>query len=171
MKYKSSLQLIHNILVYLHVISAVVNGACPMKYQAWGNSEGWVHRGALLYLCNSSEYQKLIQSKQQEQYTTVVLCPGQWWTVWLSYSLQPQAKITQLKHLLCFLCQILIPGILPAPVAPSARVLHGNRLSAQAKGVTGPGTVSKPGQLRLRFLLLNSSFSNIIFLEHSQSIP
>jgi hypothetical protein len=105
----------------------------------------------------------------------VGLCPGQRWTVWLGYSLWLQAKITQLKRLLCVSCvELFIPGIPPAAGAPPARVLHGNGLPAQAKGVWIQMDQAQSGSLASSgFIssLLTSSFASITLLKHSHSIP
>lgn len=90
----------------------------------------------MLYLYNSSKYQKLIQSKRQEQYkyTTMGLGRGMG-AVRLGYGLWLQAKLTQLKHLLCVSCvQILVPEIPPAAEATSPWGLHGDVATSLGRG-------------------------------------
>lgn len=161
--------LIHSILVYLHVNFCLGKWAASYevlalgKLRRAGTHEGYALSLQLFWISEINSKQKARTIHSHEPLSGAVV----------DSLAVLQAKLTQLKHLLCVSCvKIPVPGIPPTAVATCARVHHGDGAASSGQGCIWMQIHTRQSLGNWLFMssFLNSSSAFVILLEHSHSV-
>lgn len=122
---------IHSILVYLHVNFCFGKWAASYEILALGK----LRRVGTQACCALSLQLFWISEINSKQNTRTIHNHGPLSGAVVDSLAGVQAKLTQLKHLLCVSCvKILVPGIPPAAEATFARAHHGDGAASSGQG-------------------------------------